>query len=179
MKRIAYFDNAKGILIIFIILAHVLSLCSKYYNYSDDGTLELYMKDTNNDDVDFSINFDVDFGSLDTGDSIDGFLRFLNQDITEENKSILTSSTPIKTFKNVWDREYLEFHASFSDSKRRFIGIKGDFYEKPSVLYNSPTDGSTFNVKFTSDGVHPIYPKYCRFIIQLCFVYNYRKRLVD
>lgn len=36
MKRIAYFDNAKGILIIFIILAHVLSLCSSYYNYSDD-----------------------------------------------------------------------------------------------------------------------------------------------
>ena len=40
MKRIAYFDNAKGILIIFIILAHVLSLCSKYYNYSD-GFLSL------------------------------------------------------------------------------------------------------------------------------------------
>lgn len=36
MKRIAYYDNAKGILIIFIILAHVLSLCSKYYSYSDD-----------------------------------------------------------------------------------------------------------------------------------------------
>ena len=36
MKRIAYFDNAKGILIIFIVLAHVLSLCSNYYNYSDD-----------------------------------------------------------------------------------------------------------------------------------------------
>ncbi len=36
MKRIAYFDNAKGILIIFIILAHVLSLCSSYYNYNDD-----------------------------------------------------------------------------------------------------------------------------------------------
>ncbi len=36
MKRIAYFDNAKGILIIFIVLAHVLSLCSNYYNYNDD-----------------------------------------------------------------------------------------------------------------------------------------------
>ncbi len=36
MKRIAYFDNAKGVLILFIILAHVLSLCSKYYSYSDD-----------------------------------------------------------------------------------------------------------------------------------------------
>lgn len=36
MKRIAYFDNAKAVLIIFIILAHVFSLSSKYYNYSDD-----------------------------------------------------------------------------------------------------------------------------------------------
>ncbi len=36
MKRIVYFDNIKGILILFIILAHVLSLCSKYYNYNDD-----------------------------------------------------------------------------------------------------------------------------------------------
>ena len=36
MKRIAYFDNAKGILIILIVLAHVLSLCSSYYNYNDD-----------------------------------------------------------------------------------------------------------------------------------------------
>lgn len=36
MKRIAYFDNVKGILILFIILAHVLSLCSSYYNYNDD-----------------------------------------------------------------------------------------------------------------------------------------------
>lgn len=36
MKRIAYFDNAKGILILFIILAHVLSLSSSYYNYNDD-----------------------------------------------------------------------------------------------------------------------------------------------
>ena len=36
MKRIAYFDNAKGILIVLIVLAHVLSLCSSYYNYNDD-----------------------------------------------------------------------------------------------------------------------------------------------
>lgn len=36
MKRIAYFDNAKGILIILIILAHVFSLCSNYYHYNDD-----------------------------------------------------------------------------------------------------------------------------------------------
>ena len=34
MKRIDYFDNAKEILI--IILAHVLSLYSNYYNYNDE-----------------------------------------------------------------------------------------------------------------------------------------------
>ena len=35
MKRIAYFDNVKGILILFIIVAHVISLCATYYGYSN------------------------------------------------------------------------------------------------------------------------------------------------
>lgn len=34
--RIKYFDNAKGILIIFIILGHVFSACADYYGYDDD-----------------------------------------------------------------------------------------------------------------------------------------------
>ena len=106
------------------------------------------------------------------------FLKFLNQNTTTTDLLKLTIYSTTKTFDNVWDREYLEFHASFSDSKRRFIGIKGDFYEKPTVLYNAPTDGSTFNIKFTSDGKNSIYPKYCRFIIQLVFMYNYKKTIV-
>ena len=106
------------------------------------------------------------------------FLKFLNQNTTNDDIGILKNYTKNKTFNNVWNREYLEFHASFSDSKRRFIGIKGDFYEKPTVLYNAPTDGSTFNIKFTSDGKNSIYPKYCRFIIQLVFMYNYKRTIV-
>ena len=35
MKRISYFDNVKGLLIIFIIVAHVISLCATYYGYSN------------------------------------------------------------------------------------------------------------------------------------------------
>lgn len=35
MKRIAYFDNVKGILILFILVAHVISLCATYYGYSN------------------------------------------------------------------------------------------------------------------------------------------------
>lgn len=34
--RIKYFDNAKGILIIFIILGHVFSACADYYGYDDN-----------------------------------------------------------------------------------------------------------------------------------------------
>ncbi len=34
--RSKYFDNAKGILIIFIIFAHVFSACADYYGYTDD-----------------------------------------------------------------------------------------------------------------------------------------------
>lgn len=34
--RSIYLDNSKGILIIFIVLAHVFSLCSSYYGYNDD-----------------------------------------------------------------------------------------------------------------------------------------------
>lgn len=34
--RIKYFDNTKGILIIFIILGHVFSACADYYGYDDD-----------------------------------------------------------------------------------------------------------------------------------------------
>lgn len=34
--RLKYFDNAKGILIIFIILGHVFSACADYYGYEDN-----------------------------------------------------------------------------------------------------------------------------------------------
>lgn len=33
VKRIFYFDNIKGLLILFIVLLHTLSICSKYYNF--------------------------------------------------------------------------------------------------------------------------------------------------
>ena len=158
------------------------------YNYNNNGTLTFYcvkgLANINNEieeeDTFEQMNFRMrEIGTLtDRTDNIESFLKFLNQNTTSDDIKKLTEYSTTKTFDNVWDREYLEFHASFSDSKRRFIGIKGDFYEKPTVLYNAPTDGSTFNIKFTSDGKNSIYPKYCRFIIQLVFMYNYKKTIV-
>ena len=150
-----------------------------YYKYKNNGDLNIsckYIGSVVPVNAEFSIGDEL--ALEDQTENIDEFLMFLNQDLSDDNRKYLDTLSEVKTFHNVWDREYLEFHASFSDSKRRFIGIKGDFYEKPNVLYNAPTDGSTFNIRFTTNGKNNIYPKYCRFIIQLVFLYNYRRTVV-
>ena len=147
-----------------------------YYNLNESNELSLtcyYLDYDNKNYVPAKFNFVYD----DNNSQLKELLKFLNQELNDENISKLITLTTEKKFTNVWDREYLEFHASFSDSKRSFIGIKGDFYQKPNVLYNSPTDGSTFTIRFTSDGKHNIFPIHCRFIIQLCFIFNYKKTL--
>ena len=147
-----------------------------HYTYDDSGMLSIFCDYVGSDDTEsVPANFLI-FDAASTNINTKEFLRFLNQD--ETDITYLSNPSNTKVFRNVWNREYIEFHASFSDSKRRFIGIKGDFYEKPTVLYNAPTDGSTFNIRFTTNGKNSIYPKYCRFIIQLVFLYNYRKTVV-
>ena len=106
------------------------------------------------------------------------FLKFLNQERTTQTRDILTNYSDTKTFHNVWDRSSLQFHASFSDNRRSFIGLNKDFYENPSVFYDPPTNSSNFWIRFTTDGVHQILPRYCRFYIGLCFVRNYKNSLV-
>lgn len=108
----------------------------------------------------------------------DFFLKFLNQERTDANRAILTNRTNSKAFHNVWDRKSLQFHASFSDNKRGFIGLNNDFYENPSVFYDPPTNSSNFWIKFTTDGIHLILPRYCKFYIGLCYVRNYKNSLV-
>ena len=106
------------------------------------------------------------------------FLKFLNQERTQENRQYLIDYSESKTFHNVWDRSSLQFHASFSDNRRGFIGLNNDFYENPSVFYDPPTNSSNFWIRFTTDGVHQILPRYCRFYIGLCYVRNYKNSLV-
>ena len=101
----------------------------------------------------------------------------MNQETNAANRQILTRSSKSKKFDNVWDRSHIEFHASFSDAKYGFIGCNNDFYYKPNVLFNPPTDGPVFKIRFTIDGKKPILPRYCRFIVQLTFILNYMKNI--
>ena len=84
-------------------------------------------------------------------DEVDEFLRFLNQEISDDNQHILMLPSDDKVFDEVWNRDRLHFHASFSSSQRRFIGKRGDFYQNLTLQY-PPSNETTFNVRFTSDG---------------------------
>ena len=146
------------------------------YTLNDDGSLnfECYLIKS---DVDaYSCEFTLKSGDKE-GNSIYEFLRFLNQETNDTNQKILTRSSKSKKFDNVWDRSHIEFHASFSDAKYGFIGCNNDFYYKPNVLFNPPTDGPVFKIRFTIDGKKPILPRYCRFIVQLTFILNYMKNI--
>ena len=110
--------------------------------------------------------------------NLNHFLRFMNQKQTDRNRNKLTDYTGSKTFYRVWDRVSLQFHASFSNNKRNFIGLNNDFYTSPSVFYDGPTNASDFWIKFTTDGRHQFLPRYCRFYIGISFVRNYKNSLV-
>ena len=110
--------------------------------------------------------------------NLNHFLKFMNQETTDENRNKLTLLSKSKTFNNVWDRVSLQFHASFSNNKRNFIGLNNDFYTSPSIFYDAPTNASDFWVKFTTDGRNQILPRYCRFYIGISFVRNYKNSLV-
>ena len=146
------------------------------YTLYDDGSLDFECYLIKSDVDAYSCEFTLKSGDKERN-SIYEFLRFLNQETNVTNRQILTRSSKSKKFDNVWDRSHIEFHASFSDAKYGFIGCNNDFYYKPNVLFNPPTDGPVFKIRFTIDGKKPILPRYCRFIVQLTFILNYMKNI--
>ena len=145
------------------------------------GNLSLKLVETSNDNKFLDLEFSVEGDTYDDDlavNNLNYFLKFLNQERTDENRNILTDYSETKTFNNVWDRVSLQFHASFSNNKRNFIGLNNDFYDNPSVFYDPPTNASDFWIKFTTDGRHQFIPRYCRFYIGISFVRNYKNSLV-
>ena len=145
--------------------------CGLKYEYDvNDNKLEFYFENSKKELCNFQI--------LGTDDEIFDFLHFLNQPVDNVTKSILSQSNDIKEFNEVWSRDRLYFHASFSTSRRKFIGKRGDFYQNLTLLYPSPTNESTFYIRFSSNGVKNILIRYCEFDIQLCFIVNYKKSAI-
>ena len=140
-----------------------------YLYDNDKNVLTLLFKNSENDPVPFYFHDDNE------GDDIRDFLAFLNQEDLDSKYQVCTESSMIKEFEEVWNRDRLYFHASFSTSKRRFIGKRGDFYQTLTLLYPPPTNESTFYIRFSSNGIKNILIRYCEFDIQFCFIVNYQK----
>ena len=78
---------------------------------------------------------------------------------------------------NVWSREPLYVHASFSNSKKHYLCRTGDFWFKPSKYYYDNTNQNDFQIFFTTDGIHKIVPHDAVKIIELCFILRQFARL--
>ena len=144
------------------------------------GDLSLKLVETANTKKFDELTFNIEGDTIDdvAVNNLNYFLKFLNQERTDENRNILTEYSETKTFFKVWDRASLQFHASFSNNKRNFIGLNNDFYTSPSIFYDAPTNASDFWIKFTTDGRNQFLPRYCRFYIGISFVRNYKNSLV-
>ena len=105
-------------------------------------------------------------------------LRFLNQEETEANRTILTANSDVKIFSAVWNRQSLYFHSTFSNSHRGIIGRNNDFWHKPSKKYPYSTSTNNFTIHFTTDGTTRIFPLHCDFYIDLSFILNYERTIV-
>ena len=145
------------------------------YNYdTKNNTLSMKFVNSFGTDCDFSMHVETnDNGNKD----VDEFLQFLNQPLTDDIRDALLNDSKQKVFNEVWDRNRLHFHSSFSTSRRHFMGKRGDFYQNLTLLY-PPSNETTFNVRFTTDGYKNILLRYTDFEIQLCFIVNYQKNNV-
>ena len=145
------------------------------YSYSNsDNTLTLAFINSKAEEVDFQLLSTTDDDNIELYE----FLSFLNQPTTREAFVYCKGIHEFKVFNEVWNRDRMHFHASFSTSRRKFIGKRGDFYHNLTLLYPPPTNESSFYIRFTSNGMKNILLRYCEFDIQLCFIVNYKKTSV-
>ena len=89
------------------------------------------------------------------------------------------SMTPISdlTLYNVWSREPLYVHATFSSSKKHYLCRTGDFWFKPSKYYYDNITNDVFEIYFTTDGSNKIIPFDAIKVIELCFILRQFARL--
>lgn len=97
-------------------------------------------------------------------------------DQTQYDTDVL-GPVPSYTMLNVWHREPLYVHATFSSSKKHYLCRTGDFWFKPSKYYYDNINSNDFNIFFTTDGSHWIIPYDAVKVIELCFILKQFSRL--
>ncbi len=128
------------------------------------------LEDENLTEVD---NFSITSSSVDLTNQ---FRYIFNQE-TGTTDSISTEGSGIITLTNVWNRQDLYFHSSFSDSTRQLIGCNNDFWYSPSVFYPAALNSDRFTLRFTQDTTKSIIPRHGVLLVQFSLIFNYNNFL--
>ena len=146
------------------------------YGYdASTGKIQMIVRDMLDQDLLLKFKFD----ETDTATEVNfkEFAKFLNQPDYTSFKPIIETSNTLKTFNDVWDRQTLFFHSTFSTTRRGLIGRNNDFWQSPSKKYFFRDATNDFYISFTTDGLHKIFPYYCKFYLELTFILNYERSI--
>lgn len=129
------------------------------------GKIQMIVRDMLDQDLLLKFKFD----ETDTATEVNfkEFAKFLNQPDYTSFKPIIETSNTLKTFNDVWDRQTLYFHSTFSTTRRGLIGRNNAFWPSPSKKYFFRDATNDFYISFTTDGSHKIFPYYCKFYLEL------------
>jgi hypothetical protein len=152
-----------------------------YYTYDEDAyTAELTcttttMFDTNEYALD--LTFPYPFG--DTNEFID-FNRLMNIpiDIMPDDyvKHVNTVNTAAWRFTNVWNRRDLYIHASFVNyTAYQYLGRSGEFYMKPSKIYDFNLQPIGFYFEVSFDGMNTVELLHENFIVELTLILDSKR----
>ncbi len=147
---------------------------------SDTLTCTIKVRDASNNTYPFRFIFAESLNQ-----NVDNFLKIFNQKIYEDEPDGSNKNDYIEecvldtlTFYNVWNREDLYFHSSFSDSTRQIIGVNGDMWPDANVYYGGNLNSDDFTVRFTQDTVTRVVPRHGVLLIQFSLIYNYENTMV-
>lgn len=129
------------------------------------GILFITFLDENDEIVEFKFEF------TEVGNNIE-LWKFFNQ---PGEPQLPTEYTDSIRLANVWNRDYLYVHASFSNSRYHYLCTSNDDWESPSKLFYDNVFGYDFFVYFTTNGITKIIPYYANKLIELSFILRTQK----
>ena len=92
---------------------------------------------------------------------------FWSEQPTQEGNGRLEFSCP-----DVWNREFLFLHASFvNGTSFNYLGRSGEFYPKPSKMYQAAPSSQQFYFEISFNGRTPVKFKHVSFIVDLAYIY--------
>ena len=102
-------------------------------------------------------------------------VKWLGMNLAASEESIPTKQGNGRmeyTCPDVWNREFLFLHASFvNGTSFNYLGRSGEFYPKPSKMYQAAPSSQQFYFEVSFNGRTPVKFKHVSFIVDLAYIY--------